>query len=90
MEGMPLALVEAMLCGRIAVVTNVGGITEWIDHNINGFIAAEANAESFNKAMQQAFDRIDDWKTIGKAAHEKAMKLYDPHAGKTLLHLISS
>ena len=90
MEGMPLALVEAMLCGRIAVVTNVGGIAEWIDNNVNGFIAAEANTESFNKAMQQAFHRMDDWKTIGKAAHEKAMQLYDPHAGKTLLHLISS
>jgi len=90
MEGMPLALVEAMFCGRIAVVTNVGGNTEWIDDKLNGFIAEEATIESFNKAMQQAFHHISEWKAIGKAAHEKAKHLYDPHAGKTLLHLISS
>ncbi len=90
MEGMPLALVEAMFCGRIAVVTNVGGNTEWIDDKLNGFIAEEATVESFNKAMQQAFHSMHDWKAIGKAAHEKAKHLYDPHAGKTLLHLISS
>lgn len=90
MEGMPLALVEAMLCGRIVVVTNVGGNTEWIDDTINGFIAQEATVESFNKAIQQAFHRMNEWRSIGKAAHEKAKHLYDPHAGKTLLHLISS
>ena len=90
MEGMPLALVEAMFCGRIAVVTNVGGNTEWIDDKLNGFIAEEATVESFNKAMQQAFHHMSEWKAIGKAAHEKAKHLYDPHAGKTLLHLISA
>ena len=26
----------------------------------------------------------------GKAAHEKAIQLHDPHAGKSLLHLISA
>ena len=90
MEGMPLAIVEAMLCGRIVVATDVGGNTEWIDSDINGFISEYATEKSFNKAIQQAFHRIDDWTEIGKLAHDKAMKFYDPEAGKTLLRLISS
>ena len=29
-EGTPLALVEAMLCGRSAIVSDVGGNQEWV------------------------------------------------------------
>lgn len=90
MEGMPLALVEAMLCGRTAVVTDVGGNKEWIDDNINGFIAGSASVSSFEEALSRAFTRKEEWQQLGMLAHKKAMEIYDPNAGKTLLQLISS
>jgi glycosyltransferase involved in cell wall biosynthesis len=90
MEGMPLAIVEAMLCGRIVIATDVGGNCEWIDTNINGFLAERADEVSFKKSMQQAFHRKEDWVEIGKLAHKKASQLFDPESGKTLLRLISS
>jgi glycosyltransferase involved in cell wall biosynthesis len=38
-EGLPLALVEAMLCGRTSVVTSVSGNPEIITDNETGFLA---------------------------------------------------
>ncbi|WP_308253742.1 glycosyltransferase [Geminocystis sp. GBBB08] len=39
MESSPLALVEAMMCGRVAIATSVGGIPELLEDEITGFIA---------------------------------------------------
>ena len=38
-EGLPLALVESMWCGRPAVVTEVAGNTEVCVDNVTGFVA---------------------------------------------------
>jgi L-malate glycosyltransferase len=89
MEGMPLAVVEAMICGRPVVVTDVGGSREWIDEGVEGFIADTPTVVSFGAALERAWLVRDRWPTIGKFAHEKAMFLYDPVAGKTLLHLLT-
>ena len=35
-----MALVEAMLCGRPAIVTDVAGNTELIEHGLSGFVGS--------------------------------------------------
>jgi L-malate glycosyltransferase len=88
MEGMPLAVVEAMICGRPSVVTDVGGHTEWVEEGKQGFIAAAANALGFGEALERAWSAKSNWDAMGQLAHEKALELYDPHAGRTLLRLL--
>src|SRR5205085_10355923 len=88
MEGMPLAIVEAMLCGRPSVVTNVGDHAEWIRDAVDGFIAASADVSSLEKAMQTAWSKKESWKAMGISAHEHARRVYDPEPGKTLLEYI--
>lgn len=90
MEGMPLAVVEAMICGRPCVATDVGGNKEWITEGVEGFIASAATISSFEEAMDRAWKLKENWKGLGISAHEKAMKLYDPKPGKTLLEIITS
>lgn len=90
MEGMPLAVVEAMICGRPSVVTDVGGNGEWIEEGMQGFIAERATATAFGQAMERAWDAKTDWVDIGRKAHEKAMSMYDPVAGETLLRLMTA
>lgn len=50
-EGLPLALVEAMLCGRTAVCTDVGGAKEILSEDI-GFFSDGVTLSSFGKAME--------------------------------------
>jgi glycosyltransferase involved in cell wall biosynthesis len=67
-EGLPLSLVEAMLCGRPAIVTNVGGNTEVIEDEETGFVATGASVYEFDAALERAWQRRAEWKAIGLLA----------------------
>jgi glycosyltransferase involved in cell wall biosynthesis len=69
-EGTPLALVEAMLCGRPAVVTDVGDNAAWVSDGDTGFVAEAPTAESFGKAMDRAWEAKSRWRAMGAAARE--------------------
>jgi glycosyltransferase involved in cell wall biosynthesis len=87
-EGIPLAVVEAMLCARPVVATDTGGHMEWITEGVNGFIAEGANVYSFGRALERAWDAKAAWPAMGMRAHETAIRLYDPAPGKTYLNII--
>jgi len=84
-EGMPIALIEAMLCGRTAVATDVGGNMEVLNHLESGFIAEAPTVYSFDKAMKLAWKNRHKWNDMGKDAFKSASKLYDENPGKELL-----
>jgi len=69
-EGLPLALVEAMLCGRTAIVTNVSGNPEVVNDNQNGFLARAPTPEFVDEAMERLWGRRNEWKELGAKAKE--------------------
>lgn len=70
-EGMPPVVVEAMLCGRPCIATDVGGTSELIRDGINGFLAKAATVELFDEAMNRAWENRHRLKEIGaKAAND--------------------
>jgi glycosyltransferase involved in cell wall biosynthesis len=71
-EGLPLALVEAMWCGRPAVVTDVGGNAELCIDGETGFVAPSATLSSFSEALQRAWDARAKWPLLGRAARARA------------------
>lgn len=87
-EGSPLALVEAMLCGRAAVVTDVGGNAEWIEDGITGFVAEAATAKSFGAALERAWLAQADFAEMGRRGRACALGRFDPSPGKTLLKIL--
>jgi len=87
-EGMPIALIEAMLCGRTTVASDVGGNMEVITNNKNGFIAEAPTVYSFDKAMKLAWENKHKWIDMGKDAFESASNLYGKNPGKELLNKI--
>jgi glycosyltransferase involved in cell wall biosynthesis len=87
-EGTPLALVEVMLCGRPAVVTDVGGNAEWIEDGKTGFIAEAATAKSFGRALERAWLARGEWEKMGITARNKALTKFDKSAGKSLLKVL--
>ena len=78
-EGVPLSVVEAMWCGRPAVVTDVGRAAELCVHNETGFVAAAATVSSFGDALERAWERRKDWLRMGQAARARAEKLIPKH-----------
>lgn len=74
-EGLPLALVEAMLCSRTGIVTKVSGNPEIIIDNENGFLAKAATAEFVDEAMERAWKRKEEWKEIGIRSKEYVRSL---------------
>jgi glycosyltransferase involved in cell wall biosynthesis len=69
-EGLPLALIEAMLCKRMGIVTNVSGNPEVVIDNENGFLAKAALPEFVDEAMERAWNRRTEWEEIGKKANQ--------------------
>jgi glycosyltransferase involved in cell wall biosynthesis len=67
-EGNALSLIEAMLCGRMAITTNVGRAVELIDDNESGFIAPAATVELIDEALERAWQKRHDWQEIGQRA----------------------
>lgn len=69
-EGLPLTVVEAMMCGRPCIVTDVAGNREIVDDNVTGFIAAASNVRQVDEALERAWTRRDEWQAIGALAAE--------------------
>jgi glycosyltransferase involved in cell wall biosynthesis len=67
-EGNALAMIEAMMCGRMPIVTNVGRVAELVDDNRSGFIAPAATAPLVDDALERAWQRRNDWQTMGAMA----------------------
>jgi glycosyltransferase involved in cell wall biosynthesis len=67
-EGMPLALVEAMLCGRPGIVTDVAGHRELVRDNVNGFLAKAATVELLDEAMNRAWENRHRLQEMGEVA----------------------
>jgi glycosyltransferase involved in cell wall biosynthesis len=59
-EGLPLAMVEAMLCGRPVVATDVADHAELIEEGGNGFLADAPTVSSFGEALERL------WATRGR------------------------
>ncbi|RYY90214.1 MAG: glycosyltransferase [Chitinophagaceae bacterium] len=88
LEGTPLSMVEAMLCGRPILMTDVGGNAEWVRDGENGFLAEAANTLSLARTLERAWARRNSWQAMGMTAFEDAMKWYDPTPGSTLAELL--
>jgi glycosyltransferase involved in cell wall biosynthesis len=88
-ESAPLALVEAMLCGRPSITNDVGGIREWISEPETGFVSDGIGIESFQSALVRAWSARSEWEAIGQRAREKALGMLDPDPGGTVLKILS-
>jgi glycosyltransferase involved in cell wall biosynthesis len=71
-EGTPMALVEAMLCGRPAIVSDVGGNQEWVTEAQTGFVAEAPVIGLARAALERAWSARESWKAMGLQAHKFA------------------
>lgn len=67
-EGNALAMIEAMLCARVPIVTNVGRVAELVDDERTGFVAPAPTVELVDETLERAWRRRHDWQAMGALA----------------------
>ena len=77
-EGMPIVTVEAMLCGRVCIVTDVGSNAEFIDDEKNGFLVPAPTVPLLDQTLERAWGRLADWQVIGEEAAQTIRKRMPP------------
>jgi glycosyltransferase involved in cell wall biosynthesis len=88
-EGRPLALLEAMMASRPAVVTDVGGIAETIQDGANGWVAESASPSSYAAAMERAWNDRPRWQEMGMAGHRRIKEIAAEGAVYDLMDIIT-
>jgi glycosyltransferase involved in cell wall biosynthesis len=60
-------MVEAMLCARPVLATDIAGHREIIEDGVTGFLADAPTAASISAALERFWERREDAEAIGKA-----------------------
>lgn len=87
-EGLPLVLVEAMLSGRVSIVTNVAGNGEVVDDGETGFLAAAATEDAMDEALERAWQRRHEWRQIGELAASRIRTLVPSDPASTFAEML--
>jgi glycosyltransferase involved in cell wall biosynthesis len=73
-EGLPLAIIEAMLCGRPVVATDVAG-AEVIEDGVSGFLAGAPTVGCVGSALERFWARRGDAREVGATASKRIRHL---------------
>lgn len=89
-EGTPLSMVEAMLCGRAVLATDVGGISDYIIHGKTGYLAPVASVSALSTVLEEMWLQKDNLKVLGINAYNHAIEITDLNPEQTLLNKLTS
>jgi colanic acid/amylovoran biosynthesis glycosyltransferase len=88
MEGIPVVLMEAMASGLPVVATNVGGITELVENNSNGFVVPTGSVDKLFHALKMLADNRDRAIEMGIKGREKVIQEFSTaNLGKQMFNL---
>lgn len=77
-EGMPLAIVEAMWCGRPCIVTDVAGHREFVADGVTGFVAPHPSVDAVEAALERMWGARARLPAIGLEAARTVRRLVPP------------
>lgn len=71
MEGIPVALMEAMASGRAVVSTAISGIPELVEDGVNGRLVPPGDAEALARAMRELLEDPQRARAMGVEGQKK-------------------
>jgi glycosyltransferase involved in cell wall biosynthesis len=87
-EGMPLALIESMFCGRPAVVTRAGGNAELVRDGIEGYVSPGMHPEIIRETLERAWADRERWSQMGLSAFDRVSELVPRNWASQMLDLL--
>ncbi|MFT7364677.1 MAG: glycosyltransferase involved in cell wall biosynthesis [Algoriphagus sp.] len=85
-EGTPLSLIEAMACGRTALVTQVGDSAIWLSDL--GYVAESNRVEAIQNTLFEALKNSQNWEEQGRACKNRIRSHRNPDEVVSLLECI--
>jgi len=82
-EGLPLAMVEAMLCARPVVATDVAGHSDILEDGVTGFLADAPTVRAMGIALERFWKRRDEAEAIGRAGEGRIRAIMPPDPVRT-------
>jgi glycosyltransferase involved in cell wall biosynthesis len=76
-EGLPIALIEAMALGLPCIASRVGAIPEAIDHDVSGLLIGPGDAEALADAIRTLIHDEKTRRMFGTAARAIAFEKFD-------------
>ena len=75
-EGAPLVVIEAMLCNRMCITTDIGRNRELMDHGESGFVSEGMTVKLIDDVLDQAWAKRESWKQMGELAGQHIRERY--------------
>jgi glycosyltransferase involved in cell wall biosynthesis len=75
-EGLPIAPLEAMACGKPVIAARVSSLPEVVGNGVSGLLCDPDTIESFVDACQKLADDFEMLRILGDAARERAEKVF--------------
>jgi glycosyltransferase involved in cell wall biosynthesis len=69
MEGVPMAILEALACGTPVIAPRLGGISDIIIHGVNGFLLDEPTPIALSTAIRKLRADTFDRHTVASSVH---------------------
>jgi len=90
-EGMPMCILEAMRAGRAVIATDVGGVSELLEHGQTGYLLKSPDPEALAEIWKELLNKPDILERMGNKAYQIFMEKFtlDEQAEK-YLKLINS
>jgi glycosyltransferase involved in cell wall biosynthesis len=77
---LPFSVVEAMACGLPCVVTNVGGNSEAVIHNVNGLVVKPGSVDDVAEAITYLMSHPQERARMALASRSRACEEFDIEA----------
>jgi L-malate glycosyltransferase len=87
-EGLTLALIESMFCGRPGVITRAGGNHELLRDGLEGFVSPGVDSEIIKETLERAWTKRELWQAMGEAAFRRVGEYVPADLGGRLLKAI--
>ena len=68
--------IESFINGKPVIASNIGGIPEIVEHNVNGLLFEPANVEQLKKCILTSWDNPEIFIEHGKYGYKKAITQY--------------